>query len=109
VAADTGSIGGTGSHEFHVLADSGEDDIAYCPTSDYAANVELAEALAPAASPGAGNNMEKVQRPGQDSLRRCCRIPLLPLTRIVKSIAVFSEKDDGSKTLRCCCCAVTMN
>src|SRR6476660_9873360 len=47
VAADTGSIGGTGSHEFHVLADSGEDAIAYCPTSDYAANVELAEAMAP--------------------------------------------------------------
>ena len=48
VAADTGSIGGTGSHEFHVLADSGEDAIAFCPSSDYAANVELAEALAPA-------------------------------------------------------------
>ena len=48
VAADTGSIGGTGSHEFHVIAETGEDDIAYCPASDYAANVELAEALAPA-------------------------------------------------------------
>src|SRR5512144_1607753 len=48
VAADTGSIGGTGSHEFHVLAESGEDAIAYCPASDYAANIELAEALAPA-------------------------------------------------------------
>src|SRR5918997_1498570 len=47
VAADTGAIGGTGSHEFHVLADSGEDAIAFCPQSDYAANVELAEALAP--------------------------------------------------------------
>ncbi|MEK9653538.1 MAG: proline--tRNA ligase, partial [Betaproteobacteria bacterium] len=47
VAADTGAIGGTGSHEFHVLADSGEDAIAYCPDSDYAANVELAEALPP--------------------------------------------------------------
>src|ERR1044071_6979116 len=47
VAADTGSIGGTGSHEFHVLADSGEDAIAFCPQSEYAANVELAEALAP--------------------------------------------------------------
>src|SRR3954464_777973 len=45
VAADTGSIGGTGSHEFQVLADSGEDSIAFCPDSDYAANVELAEAL----------------------------------------------------------------
>ena len=49
VAADTGSIGGTASHEFHVLADSGEDAIAYCPASEYAANVELAEALSPAA------------------------------------------------------------
>ncbi len=48
VAADTGAIGGTGSHEFHVLADSGEDAIAFCPDSDYAANVELAEAVAPA-------------------------------------------------------------
>ena len=49
VAADTGAIGGTGSHEFHVLADSGEDAIAFSPESDYAANVELAEALAPGA------------------------------------------------------------
>ncbi len=48
VRADTGSIGGSGSHEFHVLAESGEDAIAFCPDSDYAANVELAEALAPA-------------------------------------------------------------
>src|SRR5207237_4074409 len=47
VAADTGSIGGSGSHEFHVLADSGEDAIAYCGASDYAANVELAEAVPP--------------------------------------------------------------
>ena len=58
VAADTGAIGGTGSHEFQVLADSGEDAIAFCPDSDYAANVELAEALAPTAgraAPGAGD------------------------------------------------------
>src|SRR3990172_9169012 len=48
VSADTSSIGGTGSHEFHVLAESGEDAIAFCPDSDYAANLELAEALAPA-------------------------------------------------------------
>src|SRR5688572_33202889 len=45
VAADTGAIGGTGSHEFHVLAESGEDAIAFCPQSDYAANVELAEGI----------------------------------------------------------------
>jgi prolyl-tRNA synthetase len=49
VAADTGTIGGTGSHEFHVLADSGEDALAYCPDSGFAANVELAEAVAPSA------------------------------------------------------------
>jgi prolyl-tRNA synthetase len=49
VAADTGPIGGMASHEFQVLADSGEDTIAWCPNSDYAANVELAEAIAPAA------------------------------------------------------------
>ncbi|MCL4315416.1 MAG: proline--tRNA ligase, partial [Gammaproteobacteria bacterium] len=48
VYADTGAIGGTGSQEFHVLADSGEDAIAFCPDSDYAANVELAEAVPPA-------------------------------------------------------------
>ena len=54
VAADTGSIGGTGSHEFHVLADSGEDAIAFCRGSDYAANVELAEAVAPPAPRAAG-------------------------------------------------------
>jgi prolyl-tRNA synthetase len=53
VAADTGSIGGTGSHEFQVLADAGEDLIAYCPQSDYAANVELATSLAPSATPNA--------------------------------------------------------
>ena len=45
VKADTGAIGGDGSQEFHVLADSGEDALAYCENSDYAANVELAEAL----------------------------------------------------------------
>src|SRR5271169_1451262 len=48
VAADTGAIGGSGSHEFHVLADSGEDGLAFCPTSDYAANMELAVAVPPA-------------------------------------------------------------
>jgi prolyl-tRNA synthetase len=51
VAADTGSIGGDASHEFQVIADTGEDAIVYCPTSDYAANIELAEALPLAAGP----------------------------------------------------------
>ena len=99
VAADTGSIGGTGSHEFHVLADSGEDDIAYCPNSDYAANIELAEALAPAASRGAATqSMEKIATPGKTACADVAEFLSVPLTRIVKSIAVFSEKDDGSTT-----------
>jgi len=90
VAADTGSIGGTGSHEFHVLAESGEDAIAYCPESGYAANVELAEALAPATSRIApGVSMRKVATPGKT---RCEDVALLlgaPLEQTVKAIAVM--------------------
>jgi prolyl-tRNA synthetase len=80
VAADTGSIGGTGSHEFHVLADSGEDAIAYCPDSDYAANVELAEGLAPATPrDGHAEQMKKVATPGKircEDVAPCSRVPL---------------------------------
>ncbi|WP_412481137.1 proline--tRNA ligase [Azonexus sp. IMCC34839] len=99
VAADTGSIGGTGSHEFHVLADSGEDDIAFCPDSDYAANVELAEALAPATPRAAASQaMTKVATPGKMACADVAECLNVGLDRIVKSIAVVSEKEDGSKT-----------
>ncbi|MDR0776149.1 MAG: proline--tRNA ligase [Azonexus sp.] len=99
VAADTGAIGGTGSHEFQVLADSGEDTIAYCPQSDYAANVELAEALAPAAPrPAATQAMEKVATPGKTVCADVAEFLGIGLERIVKSIAVVSEKEDGGKT-----------
>ncbi|HEX6735510.1 MAG TPA: proline--tRNA ligase [Azonexus sp.] len=99
VAADTGSIGGTGSHEFHVLADSGEDDIAYCPQSDYAANVELAEAVAPAMPrAAAGKAIEKVATPGKTACIDVAEFLNIGLEQIVKSIAVVSEKEDGSKT-----------
>ena len=99
VAADTGSIGGTGSHEFHVLADSGEDDIAFCPTSDYAANVELAEALAPTAQrAAAGKSMEKIHTPGKMACADVAKFLNISLEQIVKSIAVVSEKEDGSST-----------
>ena len=65
VAADPGSIGGTGSHEFHVIAETGEDDIAYCPESDFAANVELAEAVAPKTGrPAATAALTRVHTPG---------------------------------------------
>ncbi|UCV15808.1 proline--tRNA ligase [Quatrionicoccus australiensis] len=99
VAADTGSIGGTGSHEFHVLADSGEDDIAFCPTSDFAANVELAEALAPTTPrAAAGRAMEKTHTPGKMACADVAKFLAVDLDKIVKSIAVVSEKEDGSST-----------
>lgn len=99
VAADTGSIGGTGSHEFHVLADSGEDDIAFCPNSDYAANIELAEALAPASPrPAASKAMEKVATPGKTACADVAACLAVDLEKVVKSIAVVSEKEGGEKT-----------
>jgi len=98
VAADTGAIGGDGSHEFHVLADSGEDDIAFCPDSDYAANVELAEAVAPA-SPRtvAGKVMEKIATPGKMACADVAKFLAVDIKNIVKTIAVVSEQEDGGK------------
>ena len=99
VAADTGSIGGTGSHEFHVLADSGEDDIAFCPDSGYAANVELAEAVAPSAPrASASQAMTKVATPGKMACADVAEFLGVRLDKIVKSIAVISEKEDSSTT-----------
>jgi prolyl-tRNA synthetase len=89
VSADTGAIGGTGSHEFHVLADSGEDAIAYCPGSDYAANVELAEAVAPAAPrPAAREPLKKVATPGVKTIAELCAFLKLPAERTVKAVVV---------------------
>jgi prolyl-tRNA synthetase len=90
VAADTGSIGGTGSHEFHVLADSGEDAIAYCPDSNYAANVELAEALAPTGTTGAAaETLQKVPTPGKTRCEDVAELLGQPLARTVKAVAVM--------------------
>ena len=93
VAADTGSIGGTGSHEFHVLADSGEDAIAFCPDSDYAANVELAEGLAPP-TPRNGHTeqMKKIATPGKIRCEDVADLLKLPLTKTVKAIAVMHDE-----------------
>ena len=92
VAADTGAIGGTGSHEFHVLADSGEDSIAFSPQSDYAANVELAEALSPGARPAAKEAMRKVPTPGMTKCEQVAELLKLPLARTVKAIAVMHDE-----------------
>jgi prolyl-tRNA synthetase len=89
VAADTGSIGGTGSHEFHVLADSGEDAIAFCPQSDYAANVELAEALAPGTRGAPKEEMKKVPTPGKKTCEDVAALLKIDLKKTVKSIAVM--------------------
>ena len=87
VAADTGQIGGSASHEFQVLADSGEDAIAYSTASDYAANVELAEALAPDAHRAApAEPMQRVPTPGLATCEQVAELLGLPLGRTVKCI-----------------------
>ncbi len=89
VAAATGAIGGTDSHEFHVLADSGEDAIAFCPESGYAANVELAEAVAPAtARPAAQHPLHKVRTPGVKTIAGLCAFLKIPAQRTVKAVVV---------------------
>ena len=89
VEADTGSIGGSTSHEFHVLAESGEDAIAVCDKYDYAANVELAEALAVGgerAAPSAP--LEKVDTPGQRTISDIAQFLDLPVEKTVKTLLV---------------------
>lgn len=91
VQADTGSIGGTGSHEFHVLADSGEDDIAFSDSSDYAANIEMAEALAPAHTrAAAAADMTRVSTPTQTACADVAALLGTDLNQTVKAIAVVA-------------------
>ncbi|MDD3883391.1 MAG: proline--tRNA ligase [Gallionella sp.] len=92
VAADTGAIGGSGSHEFHVLADSGEDALAFCPESDYAANVELAVALPPAAPRALpGEEMRNIPTPNQTTCEAVAVLLSIPLQRTVKLLAVIAQ------------------
>ena len=98
VAADTGAIGGSGSHEFHVLADSGEDLIAYSPESDFAANVELAEALAPVAPRAAPQEMlREVDTPKQTTCEDVAALLDIPLARTVKLIAGMVNNGAGDQ------------
>ncbi len=91
VFADTGAIGGSASHEFHVLADSGEDAIAFSDGSEYAANVELAEAVAPAAPrPAAAEALRKVDTPAQKTCEDVAALLGIPLARTVKSVALMT-------------------
>ena len=94
VEADTGAIGGAASHEFHVLADSGEDDIAFSDSSDYAANVELAEALAPATErPAPGAAMEKVDTPNAKTIEELVAQFDLPMDKTVKTLVVKGAEE----------------
>jgi prolyl-tRNA synthetase len=92
VAADSGEIGGSASHEFQVLADSGEDQIAYSDGSDYAANIEKAEALAPAAPRAAPTEpMRKNPTPGTSTCEGVARLWNEPLSRTVKAILLYAN------------------
>jgi prolyl-tRNA synthetase len=93
VAADPGAIGGTGSHEFHVLADSGEGVIAFSPESDYAANVELAEAITTEKRGPASQPMGKVPTPGRTTCEQVAGLLKLDLKRTVKAVAVMHDRD----------------
>ncbi len=93
VDADSGAIGGAVSCEFQVLADSGEDAIAWSDGSSYAANVEKAEALAPAAArPAAAEAMAKVPTPGQSTCEEVATLLGLPLTRTVKCLMLWADE-----------------
>ena len=92
VAADTGAIGGSRSHEFQVIADTGEDAIVYCPESDFAANIELAEGVAllsERASPT--EPMALIPTPGQSTCADVAKLLGLPLSRTVKSIVLATD------------------
>jgi prolyl-tRNA synthetase len=93
VAADTGAIGGTGSHEFHVLADSGEDAIAFSTESEYAVNVELAEAVAAETRGAPGQPMQKVPTPGKTTCEEVAELLKLPLQKTVKAVAIMHDDE----------------
>lgn len=91
VQADSGAIGGDASQEFHVLADSGEDAIAFSTGSDYAANVETAQAAAPGPRAAASETMTKVATPTQKTCEDVAALLGIPLQRTVKSVAVMTD------------------
>ena len=98
VLADTGSIGGSFSHEFHVLAQSGEDDIAFSTGSDYAANVEKAEAQAPQGErPAASQDMAKVHTPNAGTISAVSEFLGVSEQQTVKTLIVLGEAEDDQQ------------
>ncbi len=97
VAADTGAIGGDASHEFQVIADTGEDAIVYCPTSEYAANIELAEALPLLGQRGAATQaMARTPTPGKSTCEDVAELLKLPLSQTVKSLVLATDEPSAN-------------
>jgi prolyl-tRNA synthetase len=97
VAADNGSIGGVRSHEFQVIADTGEDAIIYCPTSDYAANIEMAEGITPStprAAPSAA--LARTSTPGKSTCEDVAQLLGVPLQNTVKSLVLATDELDAA-------------
>lgn len=94
VLADTGSIGGSHSHEFHVLAESGEDDIAFSDASDYAANIEMAEVLAPDDQNPNGQPAEEVATPNQRTIEEVCAFLGTEKSQSLKTLIVAGDSED---------------
>ena len=100
VTADNGAIGGSGSQEFHVIAETGEDAIVYCPNSDYAANLEAAESICQLVSRGSANEaMQKVSTPNQTRCEDVAVFLKLPLEKTVKSLLFAVDQENGPAKL----------
>ncbi len=100
VIADSGAIGGSVSHEFHVLAESGEDAIAFSTGSDYAANVEMAEAVALETSAEPEQSLEQIDTPAVKTIAQVCDFLSVEAKQVVKTLLVLGEvQEDGSQNL----------
>jgi len=100
VTADNGAIGGSGSQEFHVIADTGEDAIVYCPNSEYAANLEAAESLASIAARAAATQlMAKVPTPDKTNCADVATLLNIPLEKTVKSLLFAADQEKGPAKL----------
>jgi len=100
VTADNGAIGGSGSQEFHVIADTGEDAIVYCPNSDYAANLEAAESLSLLAGRAAATEaMAKVPTPDKTNCTEVAKFLNIPLEKTVKSLLFAADQEKGPAKL----------
>jgi len=101
VAADNGAIGGSGSHEFHVIASTGEDALVYCPTSDFAANMEAAEAMPVSATRAAATAaLTKTATPGTTKCETVAALLKLDLSQTVKTIALTVETEVDGKAVK---------